>query len=73
MFLPKGTPAPIVQKLREATIATMETAAVQEKLKQLGYTIVAPERRSSEYLQNFVTSEIKKWAAVIKAAEIVAQ
>ena len=72
-FLPKGTPAPIVQKLREATIATMETAAVQEKLKQLGYTIVAPERRSSEYLQNFVTSEIKKWAAVIKAAEIVAQ
>jgi len=72
-FLPKGTPAPIVHKLREATTATMETAAVQENLKQLGYTIVAPERRSSEYLQSFVASEIEKWAAVIKGAEIPAQ
>ena len=69
-FLPKGTPAPIVQKLREATIATMETPAVQEKLKELGYMLVAPERRSSEYLQKFVQSEIEKWAGVIKAANI---
>jgi hypothetical protein len=29
--------------------------------------LVAPERRSSEYLQTFVEREIKKWAAVIKA------
>ena len=38
-FLPKGTPAPIVQKLREATIATMATPAVQERLTDLGYAL----------------------------------
>jgi tripartite-type tricarboxylate transporter receptor subunit TctC len=72
-FLPKGTPAPIVRKLREATIATMETLAVQEKLKQLGYTLVTHDRRSSEYLQKFVEAEIEKWAAVIRAAEVAPQ
>ncbi len=69
-FLPKGTPVPIVQKLREAIIATAETPGVQEKLKELGYVLVAPELRSTEYLQKFVQSEVEKWAGVIKAANI---
>jgi len=69
-FLPKGTPVPIVQKLREAIIATAETPAVQEKLKELGYVLVTPERRSTEYLRKFVQSEVEKWAGVIKAANI---
>jgi tripartite-type tricarboxylate transporter receptor subunit TctC len=61
---------PIVQKLREAIIATAQTPAVQEKLKELGYVLVAPERRSTEYLRKFVQSEVEKWAGVIKAANI---
>jgi tripartite-type tricarboxylate transporter receptor subunit TctC len=69
-FLPKGTPVPIVQKLREAISATTATPAVQEKLKELGYVLVAPERRSTEYLRKFVESEVEKWAGVIKAANI---
>jgi hypothetical protein len=36
----------------------------------VGATIVVPERRSSEYLQRFVESEIAKNAAPIKAAGI---
>jgi len=72
-FLPKGTPAPIVQKLHEATVATMATPAVQERLTDLGYTLVTPDRRSSEYLQKFVESEIEKWAGVIKAVGVAAQ
>ena len=64
------TPVPIVQKLREATVATIATPAVQEKLKELGYVLVAPERRSTEYLGKFVASEVEKWSAVIKAANI---
>jgi tripartite-type tricarboxylate transporter receptor subunit TctC len=69
-FLPKGTPLSIVQKLREAIVATSATPAVQEKLKELGYVLVAPERRSTEYLGKFVESEVEKWAAVIKAINI---
>jgi len=72
-FLPKGTPAPIVQKLREASVGAMETPAVQQRLQELGYTLVASDRRSSKYLQKFVESETERWAAVIKSAGIAPQ
>ena len=67
-FFPKGTPAAIVQRLNEAAVAAMTTPAVAEQLKKNGADIVAPERRTPEYLQTFVASEIEKWAAPIKAA-----
>jgi tripartite-type tricarboxylate transporter receptor subunit TctC len=67
-FLPKGTPAPIIQKLNEATVAAIDTPSVQEQLKEVGAVAVAPERRSPGYLQKFVLSEIDKNAAPIKAA-----
>ena len=73
IFLPKETPPAIVEKLHGAIIATLETPAVAERLKQLGATVVAPERRSSAYLQKFVAGEIDKWAAIIKAANIKPQ
>ena len=67
-FFPKGTPAAVIQRLNEAAIAAMTTPAVAAQLKKNGADIVAPERRSPEYLQKFVTSEIEKWAGPIKAA-----
>jgi tripartite-type tricarboxylate transporter receptor subunit TctC len=73
LFLPKGTPAAIVRKLHDAAIATMETPSVQARLKDIGATVVASERRSPEYLQKFVESEIAKWAAPIKAAGITGE
>jgi tripartite-type tricarboxylate transporter receptor subunit TctC len=71
-FLPKGTPAPIVQKLNDATVAAMNTSSVQQRLQELGVTVVAPERRSPEYLQKFVVSEIEKWAPIIRRANVKA-
>jgi hypothetical protein len=44
---------------------------VQERLKDIGATIVAPERRSPHYLQKFVESEIQKWAGPIKASGVL--
>jgi tripartite-type tricarboxylate transporter receptor subunit TctC len=67
LFLPKGAQSEIVRKLHDVTIATMNTADVQERLKRMGSFLVAPERRSPEYLQAFVESEISKWAAPIRA------
>jgi hypothetical protein len=43
---------------------------VQDRLKDIGATTVSSERRSPEYLQNVVVSEIAKWGAAIKAANI---
>src|SRR6476661_8209997 len=42
IFLPKETPTAIVEKLHGAIIATLETPAVAERLKQLGATVVEP-------------------------------
>jgi tripartite-type tricarboxylate transporter receptor subunit TctC len=67
-FFPKGTPAAIVQKLNEASINTISTPATVARLKDNGADVVAADRRSPEYLQKFVESEIKKWEGPIKAA-----
>lgn len=70
IFLPKGTPGPIVQRLHTAIMATMETPAVQARFKEIGADMVVPERRSPEYLQSFLKNEIDKWAVAIKAANL---
>ena len=69
-FLPKGTPAPIVKKLNDAAIEAMNAPAVKDRMQELGVDLVAPERRSPEYLQKFVESEVAKWAGPIKAAGV---
>ena len=68
MFLPKETPAPIVDKLHAATVAAMDTPALQQHLHDLGAGVPPPERRSSDYLHKFVEAEIAKWGAAIEAA-----
>jgi tripartite-type tricarboxylate transporter receptor subunit TctC len=70
IFLPKDTPAAIVQRLHAAAIDTMNTPSVQERLKGVGVTVVTPERRSSDYLKKFVETETEKWAATIKASGV---
>jgi tripartite-type tricarboxylate transporter receptor subunit TctC len=64
-FLPKGTPAAIVARLNEATHAAMETSAVKTRMTEIGVTNVAPERRSPEYLAQFVADEVKRWEGPI--------
>jgi tripartite-type tricarboxylate transporter receptor subunit TctC len=71
-FLPKGTSAEIVKSLNEASIAALTTPAVVARLKENGADVVAPERRSPEFLQKFVESEIEKWAGPIRAAGLTA-
>jgi tripartite-type tricarboxylate transporter receptor subunit TctC len=72
-FLPKGTPAAIVQKLNEAASATIDTPAVRERLREIGVSTVARERRSPDYLQKFVEAEIEKWAVPITSAGVTAE
>jgi tripartite-type tricarboxylate transporter receptor subunit TctC len=72
-FLPKGTPAAIVQKLSEAASATIDTLAVRERLREIGVSTVARERRSPDYLQKFVEAEIEKWSVPIRSAGVTAE
>jgi tripartite-type tricarboxylate transporter receptor subunit TctC len=70
IFLPKGTPAAIIQKLNDAAVAAMTAPDVQARLEELGIEVVAPERRSADYLAKFVPREIEKWAGPIKATGV---
>jgi len=70
LYLPKGAPADVVKKLNEAAVAAMTTPAVHDRLQTLGAMIVAPDRRSPEYLAKFTADEIKKWEAPIKASGV---
>jgi tripartite-type tricarboxylate transporter receptor subunit TctC len=65
-FYPKGTPAGIVEKLRAAIAAAMDAPAVQARMREIGAELVAPERRTPDYLRTFVAGEIAKWAEPIK-------
>jgi tripartite-type tricarboxylate transporter receptor subunit TctC len=58
----------VVQALHAATVGALETPSVQERFKELGASVVAPDRRSPEYLQRFVADEVEKWAVPIKAS-----
>ncbi len=61
IFLPRAAPAPIVQKLHDATIAAMDDPAVRASLKKIGADLVTPERRTPGYLRAFLEHDIDKW------------
>jgi tripartite-type tricarboxylate transporter receptor subunit TctC len=70
IFLPKGTPADVVNKLHDATVEAMKTPMVRERLEGLGAVVVAEDRATPEYLGHFLKSEIEKWAGPIKASGV---
>ena len=70
LFLPAKTPATIIQKLNHATVEALEMPALQQRLKQVGGDVIAPERRSPEYLAQFLAAEIKKWEGPIKVSGV---
>jgi tripartite-type tricarboxylate transporter receptor subunit TctC len=72
-FFPKDTPERIVRKLHDATVKAISAPAVQERLTAIGVDLASPERRSPDYLQRFVETEIAKWAPPIKAAGLAGQ
>jgi tripartite-type tricarboxylate transporter receptor subunit TctC len=67
IFLPKGAPKAIVDKLNDVTHATMETPAIKSRMLEIGVTGVASDRRSPEYLSRFVADEVARWEGPIKS------
>ncbi|HEX7749410.1 MAG TPA: tripartite tricarboxylate transporter substrate binding protein [Bordetella sp.] len=71
VFVPKGTPQPIVDKLSKAIAEIVKDPDVQEKLgKTMGMNLVGS---TPEQLQALIDKEIARWADVVKRAKITAQ
>jgi tripartite-type tricarboxylate transporter receptor subunit TctC len=69
-FVPKGTPAAVVGKLREATLAALGDGPTQERLRVLGADPVPGDRMPLDRLPGFVAGEMAKWRTIIKQAGI---
>lgn len=72
LFLPKGTPPLIAQKLHDAASTALDMPSFRDRLQSLGVEPVPPEQRSANYLAGFLKDEIAKWAVPIKASGFTA-
>jgi tripartite-type tricarboxylate transporter receptor subunit TctC len=73
LLFPKGTPEPIVAKMREAALKTTVDPEVRRQLQTLGASIVSSDRTTPAYLRKFIADEIDKWAGPIRDSGAVIQ
>ena len=67
IFVPAGTPAPIVQRLHKEIAAILQGKEMKDDSANLGYRLGG---ESPEEFAAFVRSEERKWSKVIKDANI---
>ena len=54
----------------DTALAALDTPSFRDRLRGLGVEVVAPERRSPDYLARFLKDDIAKWTVPIKASGI---
>jgi len=64
---PAGTPPAVITRLHKEFAAALALPEIRERITAIG---VEPVGGSSEDFRNYLQGERKKWAAVIKAAQI---
>ena len=67
VFVPAGTPKPIIELLQKEIAAVVHLPDVSSKLLELG---IIPEGTSTAEFEQYVKAEIAKWTKVIKDANI---
>ena len=70
VFVPAGTPAPIIDRLHKEIRTILAQPDMQEKLKGFG---MEPADMTTTQIAAFQKAEVEKWAQVIKAANIKAE
>jgi len=73
LYAPKGTPAAVLAKLREAVAKSLETEQVQKRLGDIGAAVPKPEQRGGDYMQTLVVRDVERWSAILKKAGVSAQ
>jgi tripartite-type tricarboxylate transporter receptor subunit TctC len=68
MFAPKGTPAPIIDKLAAALDKTLDDPAVGKRINDLGGSVPTEAERTPAAFDKYVKAEIARWAPILKAA-----
>jgi len=70
LFFPRNTPDYIVRQLHDATVKAMNTPEMRARMEAIGTDLVSSDRTGTDYLKQFVNTEIEKWAVPIKASGV---
>jgi len=73
LFMPKGTPQPIVLGINAAVQKAMQDPTIQKRLSEIGADVPPPQERTPAALGRLVATEIDKWVPLIEAAGVTAQ
>jgi tripartite-type tricarboxylate transporter receptor subunit TctC len=67
LFVPAGTPRPVIEKINTDTVRILQSKETAERLQGMGMTVVAS---TPEQLAAHVVSEITRWGKVVREANI---
>ncbi len=68
LYVPAGTPEPVVQKLTSALQTALAEQNVADRFAELGTTPVAQDRATPEAHRAFWMADVAKWRPIIQAA-----
>ena len=72
LYVPKGTPKPVVDRLVGALQTAVQDPTLKSRLADLGAEPVPVAKANPESLRNQLKTEIDKWAPIIKKAGVYA-
>jgi tripartite-type tricarboxylate transporter receptor subunit TctC len=67
ILLPKSATPAMVAKMNAAVNKALDNPALRERFDSIGLIPAGPDRRSPEYLRQFINAEVAKWAGPVKA------
>jgi tripartite-type tricarboxylate transporter receptor subunit TctC len=73
VWVPKGTPKDVIEKLNAAIVVALADPAARKRLGDVGQQIYPPAQQTPEALRAYQLSEIERWWPIVKAAGIKVQ
>ena len=73
LYAPKGLPADVLAKLRDAVAKSLADPATQERFLKIGATVPKPERQGGDAMLKLVDNEVARWVDILKQAKLPEQ
>ena len=72
MYAPKGTPAPVIDKVNAALRVALQDPMIKQRFKELSLEVPTMDKVTPAGLKTHLEAEILKWGPVIRKAGIYA-
>ncbi|MBC7995334.1 MAG: tripartite tricarboxylate transporter substrate binding protein BugD [Rhizobacter sp.] len=68
LYAPKGTPAPVLNRLNAAMRDALKDPALVKRLDEVGVRVVQESLQTPDGLRNHLREEVERWGALIRKA-----